>query len=148
MIFQDTNPPDGPFQALHLGTDLVYIPRLARSYAKLGERFLARLLTQEELTYCRGQGIFREAAFLKRAAGRIAIKEAVSKALGTGLNGLGWGQGIHWREVNIVSQPQSPPALVLNGRALEIASGLGIRCWRLSLSHDGDYALATVIGLV
>jgi len=147
MISPELNAPNPPFQNLVLGTDLVHIPRLKKSYARLGERFLSRLLTPAELAYCRGNGIFREAVFLKKVAARIAIKEAVSKALGTGLNGLGWSQGIDWREVEMISKAQSPPELTLNGRALEIATGSGIRCWRLSLSHDGDYALATVIGL-
>lgn len=147
MTLHELSLPDGPFQSLHLGTDLVYTPRLGQSYARLGDRFLRRLLTPGEFDYCKGTGVFRESVFLSRAAGRIATKEAVSKALGTGLNGLGWGQGINWLDVEIVSQPQSPPVLVLNGRALEVSAGLGIRCWRFSLSHDGDYALATVIGL-
>lgn len=147
MTLQDLNSPHPPFQNLILGTDLVHVPRLTKSYARLGERLLSRLLLPAELAYCRGEGVFREAVFLKKAAGRIAMKEAVSKALGTGLNGLGWGQGIDWKDVEVVSKSQSPPELLLRGRALEIAAGLGIRCWRHSLSHDGEYALATVIGL-
>lgn len=147
MTLHDLNPPHSPFQNLILGTDLVHVPRLSKSYVRLGERFLSRLLLPAELAYCRGEGIFREAAFLKKVAGRIALKEAVSKALGTGLNGLGWGQGIDWKDVEVISKSQSPPELLLHGRALEIAAGLGIRYWRFSLSHDGDYALATVIGL-
>lgn len=148
MTLHDLNLPNPPFQNLLLGTDLVYVPRLAQSYARRGEKFFNRLLTPNELLYCRGEGLFRESVFLKKAAGRIAIKEAVSKALGTGLNGMGWRQGIDWLDVEIVSQVQSPPELVLVGRALKVATGLGIQAWRLSLSHDGEYALATVIGLV
>lgn len=148
MTLHDLNLPNPPFQNLLLGTDLVYVPRLAQSYARRGEKFFSRLLTPNELRYCRGEGLFRESVFLKKAAGRIAIKEAVSKALGTGLNGMGWGQGIDWQDVEIVSQVQSPPELVLVGRALNVATRLGIQAWRLSLSHDGEYALATVIGLV
>lgn len=133
---------------LRVGTDLVYIPRLRQSYARLGLRFFRRLLTPQELAYCQGEGIFREAFFLKRVAARIAVKEAVAKALGSGLNGLGWGQGIHWQDVEVVAQQQSPPELVLSGRALKCASQLNIESWRFSLSHDGDYALATVTGLI
>ncbi|WMU93319.1 holo-[acyl-carrier-protein] synthase [Microcystis phage MaAM05] len=136
------------FRDLRVGTDLVYTPRLRRSYARLGQRFFQRLLTPQELAYCLGDGVFREAFFLKRVAARIAVKEAVAKALGIGLNGLGWGQGIDWHDVEIVAQQQSPPELILSGRALQCARQLNIECWRFSLSHDGDYAIATVTGLI
>jgi holo-[acyl-carrier protein] synthase len=90
----------------------------------------------------------RESVFIQKAAGRIAVKEAVSKALGCGVNGLGWRQGVQWRDIEVVSQKQSPPELLLRGRALDASTRLGVRTWRLSLSHDGDYALATVVGLI
>ena len=80
-----------PFHNLLLGTDLVFVPRLARSYARRGERFFSRMLCDRELRYCRGEGVFRESVFLKKVAGRVAIKEAVAKALGVGLNGRGRG---------------------------------------------------------
>lgn len=138
-------PSDPPL--FHLGTDLVFVPRLAKAYQHYGLSFFQKLLTADELAYCQGSGVFRETLFLRRAAGRIAVKEATSKALGTGLNGLGWHQGVQWREIETLSKSQSPPTLLLRGRALEISNRLGIRVWRLSLSHDGEYALATVAGL-
>lgn len=132
-----------------LGTDLVYVPRLQQTYRKRhGTAFFNKLLTPAEWAYCQAVGPQRETQLLRRAAGRIALKEAVAKALGTGLNGLGWSQGVHWQDIEIVSQSQSPPDLRLTGRALETASNLGIKLWRCSLSHDGDYAMATVIGLI
>jgi holo-[acyl-carrier protein] synthase len=105
-------------------------------------------LTDAELAYCKGTASSPESVFVKRVAGRIAVKEAVSKVLGVGINGLGWDQGVAWREIEVVSQNQKPPGLQLSGRALVISDRLGIRSWRLSLSHDGDYAMATVIGLL
>jgi holo-[acyl-carrier protein] synthase len=136
-------------QDLRLGTDLVFVPRLTASYRKYGDAFFRKLLTETELAYCHGKNApAREAQFIKHAAGRIAVKEAVAKALGIGMNGLGWSQGAFWREIEVTSQSQSPPGLQLHGRALEAADRLGIRAWRLSLSHDGDYAVATVIGLL
>lgn len=148
MAFEANHFTENPQPVIHLGTDLVYIPRLAEGYTRFGIRFLARFLTPEELSYCQGQGGLREGVFLKRAAGRIAVKEAVSKALGTGLNGLGWAQGVYWHNIEVISKPQSPPDLILNGRALQVSAELDIGCWRISLSHDGDYAMATVMGLV
>lgn len=139
---------------LLLGTDLVYIPRLQESYRRYGSSFFLKLLRETELAYCEGSaeagkaGKVRESVMIKKAAGRIAVKEAVSKALGCGLNGLGWVQGVQWKDIEIVSQVQSPPALLLHGRALDLSTNLGVRAWRLSLSHDGDYAMATVVGLI
>jgi holo-[acyl-carrier protein] synthase len=130
-----------------LGTDLVFVPRLVANYRRHGQQFFARLLTDTELRYCQGERSGRESVFMKKAAGRIAVKEAVSKALGCGINGLGWTQGVQWKQIEVLSQSQSPPDLRLTGRALELSNELGIRSWRLSLSHDGDYAMATVIAL-
>ena len=93
-------------------------------------------------------GKLREPQLVRRAAGRIALKEAVAKALGIGINGLGWTKGAPWKAIEVVGQSQSPPGLCLHGRALETATNLGIQAWRCSLSHDGDYAMATAIGLI
>jgi len=131
-----------------LGTDLVHAPRLRLTFQRYGERFFHKILTLDEWQYCLSLGTAREAQLIRRIAGRIALKEAVAKALGIGINGLGWSQGAHWKEIEIIGQSQSPPNVCLHGRALETAANLGVRSWRCSLSHDGDYALATVIGLI
>lgn len=149
MTSSDFSPNANPplLNDLLLGTDLVHVPRLLESYRRHGRAFFTRLLTESELTYCEGALPVRESAFIKKVAGRIAVKEAVSKALGCGLNGLGWTQGVQWKDIELISKTQSPPDLQLTGRALELSNELGVRLWRLSLSHDGDYALATVVAL-
>jgi holo-[acyl-carrier protein] synthase len=133
---------------LLLGTDLVHVPRLKKSYQRYGETFFLKLLTPAEWAYCQSAGQNREAQIIRRAAGRIALKEAVAKALGIGINGLGWTQGAQWKDIEVVGQTQSPPGIMLRGRALETSDHLGVSVWRCSLSHDGDYAMATVIGLI
>lgn len=130
---------------LKLGTDLVFVPRLAASYQRYGDAFFQKLLTETEIIYCHAAG---SEVFLRRAAGKIALKEAVSKALGVGLNGLGWAQGANWKEIETLAARHQPPSLKLHGRTLAIAQQNGISDWRLSLSHDGEYAMATVVGLV
>lgn len=136
-----------PISDLRLGNDLIEVSRLRKAYARFGQAFFAKMLTPEELRYCFCEPT-REVVFLRRAAGKIALKEAVSKALGTGLNGLGWGEGVSWHEMQILSPSKQPPELELTGHAQRVANELNIRTWRLSLSHDGDYAMATVIGLI
>ncbi len=170
MTFDASQVSTFPLVLLCLGTDLVYVPRLEKSLTRFGQAFFARLLTPAELAYCFGeaetvaqihsgnedplalyatssrhtQALTRRN--LQRVAARIAVKEAVAKALGTGLNGLGWGQGVSWQEIETLSQPQQAPQLQLYGRAKARADAAGIHRWLLSFSHDGDYATATVIG--
>ena len=134
-----------PIIDLRLGTDIVHIPRLTGAYLRFGSAFFERILTEGELGYCRNAHI---TSFLDKAAGRIAIKEAVSKALGTGMNGLGWGEGVAWKDIEVQSKPKAMPGLVLHGSAQQRANELSIAEWRITLSHDGDYATATVAGLI
>lgn len=139
-VNQDSMLPFG----LRLGSDLVYIPRLQQAKKRHGDAFFRKLLTPAEWAYCQSGG---EKRWLARAAVRLAVKEAVAKALGCGLNGLGWGQGIGWRDVEVISAHQQAPKVQLHGKAQEQALILGLTGWQVSISHDGDYGLATVIGL-
>ncbi|MGH7412287.1 MAG: holo-ACP synthase [Candidatus Methylomirabilis sp.] len=118
-----------------IGIDMVRLRRFEAAMARHGERFLNRLFTPAE------RERFRTHPFAERhLAARFAAKEAAFKALGTG-----WGQGVAWREVEIVGGGRRPAALVFSGRAREAAARRGIRQMQVSLSHDGDYALALVI---
>jgi holo-[acyl-carrier protein] synthase len=127
-----------------LGNDLVYIPRLEQAHQRHGDAFFRKVLTPDEWAYCQAGGKKR---WLARVAVRLAVKEAVAKALGCGLNGLGWGHGIDWQEVEVVSTHQAPPTVQLHGKAANQAHASGLVAWQISLSHDGDYGLATVLGL-
>jgi holo-[acyl-carrier protein] synthase len=64
------------------GVDIVEIERFSRYIELGGDRFLRRVYSTEELANCRGQ--------VPRLAGRFAAKEAIAKALGTGIRGIGW----------------------------------------------------------
>jgi holo-[acyl-carrier protein] synthase len=118
-----------------IGVDLVQIRRFERAMAQHGGRFLDRLFTVAEREQFR-----QDAAPGRHLAARFAAKEAAFKALGTG-----WGQGVAWREVEIVGGGRRASSLVFSGRAREAAARLGITHTLLSLTHDGDYALACVI---
>lgn len=120
---------------LGLGTDLVAISRLEAILARHRERFLERVFTPGERAECLDRA--RPASHL---AARVAAKEAAMKALGTG-----WGQGVHWQEIEVRSTGRQPPLLVLHGAARHVAERQGIKHARVSLSHDGDYAIAVVI---
>ena len=68
------------------------------------------------------------------------MKEAVLKALGVGI------AGIPMTDIETDRDAEGKPLLELRGAALARAQELGIRQWDVSISHDGEYALAVVIG--
>lgn len=113
------------------GADVMQL-KAFRSALDIGsKRYLERVFTLQERTYCAGD--------LSRLAARLAVKEAVAKALGTGLRGVGW------QEIEIVSEASGRPQLVLHGRALRKAQTLGLLEWRVSLSCCELFALAFVV---
>ena len=74
---------------------------------------------------------------LESLAGRFALKEAVLKALGTGLTG-----GIRWRDVEIVGGVKEPPRVVLHGKARSIAGDLTLH---VSLSHSAGIVVGVCV---
>jgi holo-[acyl-carrier protein] synthase len=114
-----------------VGVDIVEIERVAGVIARWGERFLQRVYTETELAYCRGR--------IPELAARFAGKEAVTKALGTGIRGLAW------REIEILADPLGKPLVRLHGRARARAAAIGLSHFAVSLSHSRDYAVAMVV---
>lgn len=114
-----------------VGVDLVEIDRVRRVLGQHGERFLRRVYTQAEVRHCRGR--------VPELAVRFAAKEAVSKALGTGL------RGISWRDVEVLPDPRGKPLVFLHGRARERADRLGLTHFAVSLSHSREFAVAFVV---
>jgi holo-[acyl-carrier protein] synthase len=122
--------------SLSVGVDLVELERIAQVVGRYGDRFLTRIYTPEELLHCRGR--------VPELAARFAAKEAVSKALGVGMNHIS-AQGIGWRDVEVLSDRRGKPLLKLSGRAHELADEQGLREWAVSLSHERAYAMAFVV---
>lgn len=119
---------------LTTGVDIIEIDRIQRVLERWGDRFLRRIYTEEEASYCRGRA--------QNLAARFAAKEATMKALGTGLRGVGW------KDIEVVRNEAGAPSLVLHGRARVRAEALGVRELALSLSHSRNYAVAFVVGLI
>ena len=119
-----------------IGTDLTDRRRIQRAYDRFGDRFVAKVLGTTELKVFQSMGDGKQVAYLAK---QFAAKEAVVKALGTGFS-----QGIALRQIEITRRSTGAPAVKLEGRALVRASELGISTWSISLSDDGDYALAFV----
>jgi holo-[acyl-carrier protein] synthase len=120
---------------LGVGTDLIEIERIERSYQRFGEAFLARVYTPEEIAYCLAKKNYAESL-----AARFAAKEAGAKAIGTGIS-----RGVSWREFEVRRKPGQRPELFLHGRAAEIAWRLGMKRFSLSLSHSRTDSIAVVI---
>lgn len=117
------------------GIDIIEVARLDRLRDRHGERALRRIFTNAELTYC--LGLARPAPSL---AARFAAKEALYKALGTGI-----GSGGAWVEAEVVRCENGRPTMRLHGTAAENAARLQVRQIHLSLSHTDTYAIASVI---
>ncbi|MFZ5862620.1 MAG: holo-ACP synthase [Nitrospirota bacterium] len=117
-----------------IGIDLVRISRVREALGRWADRFLARVLSQDETAYCRAR-----IDPAPHVAARFAVKEAAMKALG-----VGW-TGAAWREFEVVNMPSGQPTLRLSGRAAQRMATLGADTAFVSLTHDGDYAAAQVI---
>ena len=114
------------------GVDIIEIPRIKRVSESYGSRFYRRVYTEGEIAYCRGRA--------PQFASRFAAKEAVMKALGTGI------RGVRWRDIEVVRQRGRAPTIRLHGTALARAERLGIEHLSVSLSHSEHYAVAFVVG--
>lgn len=118
-----------------LGNDIVAVSRIADLIQRYGDRFLERCYQPEEVAYIRGRGRGLAAA----AAARWAAKEAFLKALNTDV------ETIPYREIEVVRDPAGPVGLKLHGNAQAAALESGASLWHLSLSHEKEFALATVL---
>jgi len=115
-----------------IGVDIIEIPRIAEAIERFGERFLRRVYTEHEVTAYRNR--------TSSLATRFAAKEAVMKALGTGMRAVGW------HDIEILSTESGRPVVHLSGRALERFEALGLESMTVSLSDSRDYAVAVALG--
>ena len=116
----------------HVGVDIIEIARIEKAISRWGDRFFRRIYTELELKLCRKKA--------SRLAARFAGKEAVMKALGTGV------RGISWKEIEILAEPSGKPRVHLYGKAQKKASDLGLDRVAISLSDSKEYAVAFVVG--
>jgi holo-[acyl-carrier protein] synthase len=124
---------------LGVGSDLIDIRRIEKTLERYGERFIARVFTEEERRRSERRAD-RAASYAKR----YAAKEACSKALGTGFR-----RGVYWRDLGVVNLPTGRPTLILTGGALERLEAMtppGMRARiDLTLTDEPPMAQALVI---
>lgn len=124
------------WQPSFLGIDLVDVRRIRDSLAEFGERFESRLFTDQERMDAGTDPLVK----VERLAARFAAKEAALKAFGLGA------VGVNWRELEVVRRADGAPTLQVHGKAAIHLRRIGATHWALSLSHDGDQAIAIVAG--
>ena len=120
-----------------IGIDVVEVERIEAAIAHLGDAFIDRLFTAREREYCGKQ----KRPALHYAA-RFAAKEAVSKALGTGIGGQAG-----WLDMEVERAESGAPKMVFTGRAADFLAAEGIAEVQVSLSHAKEYAAANAVAV-
>lgn len=119
-----------------LGVDIVEISRIRRAIAR-NPRFLDRLFSPRELADYQERG-----ARTETLAGKFAAKEAVVKALGTGL------RGFPWTDIEILPDPMGKPGCFFQGKAAAYMKACGISAVMISIAHNRTMAIANAIALI
>lgn len=115
------------------GIDIINIERLAKINSAIRARFLKRVYTEKELAQAQNQN--------DSLSGLFAAKEAVSKALGTGIG------FVAWQDIEILHLPSGEPILHLHGNALLVAEQKGLSHWSISISHEKEFAIAMAVAM-
>ena len=115
-----------------IGIDVVDIQRFQKMVERWGDRFSERILSQNELNYCR-----RKANVIPSMAARFAAKEAMIKCLPTDQNLI-----FRWHEMEVLNSKAGKPHVHLHGELLQFLHSKKIF---ISLSHSPNSAVAVII---
>jgi len=117
------------------GIDMVYVPRVEKVYEDRGQRFASHVLHEKEMP------AFNESKFKARIlAKRFAVKEAATKALGTGQ-----AQNVLLRHFYVLHNEHGKPELYADEEAKILCDKLGVNAMHVSISDENEYAIAHVI---
>ena len=117
------------------GIDIVEINRIKNSLKKYSPNFEQRIFTSTEIDYCQSQG---DPA--KHFAARFAVKEAVSKCMGTGIR-----ESLGFKDMEVINEKTGKPILVMTGKGKELFEKLKLKSIHISISHDSIHAIAHAI---
>lgn len=118
---------------LRSGIDIIESSRLDEVKPAIRERFVQRVYTSSEIAQAQNRA--------EVLTGLFAAKEAVSKALGTGIG------RVHWQDIEILHLPSGQPVVKLHGQAKNVAEQLGLHTWSISISHDRTQVVALAVAL-
>lgn len=116
-----------------VGIDLVKIERIKEVVEKWGDKFLKRVFTEDEISYC----YTKQNPYLSLSV-RFAAKEAFVKAIGSEV-------AVSLTDIEVVNSPNGKPQIKANGKLKEFLEKKKIKRAALSLSHEKDYGIACVI---
>jgi holo-[acyl-carrier protein] synthase len=119
-----------------IGLDLVEIERMADILQRNGDRFLARVLHPDD-----DRSRFSRREGPTHLAGLFAAKEAVMKALGTGM------AGANFADIRVRHHDSGQPYVELEGKAAAKAAELGVDAWNVSITHSKTTAAAVAIAV-
>ena len=122
---------------LVVGVDLIRVSDVADSIERFGSRYTHRLFTADEIRYCEED----PSQAPERFAARFAAKEAVFKALR-----LRPDEALDWKSVEVLRAPEGWCEVRLYADAQDLAARRGVNDFALSMSHEREYATATVVG--
>ena len=115
-----------------VGVDIIEIDRIQKSIDEVGEHFLRKLFTDNEIAYCSSKRVAAQ-----HFAARFAAKEALSKAVSTG-----WTGEFRWKDVEIANEETGQPRIVLHGSLQATLSRCSVF---VSLSHSHSHVVAMVV---
>ncbi len=118
-----------------IGTDIVEIDRIAKVYARQREKLAVRILTESELQ--RFNAMDNEAVQIAFLAKRWSAKEAIAKALGTGI-----AKGVGWQEMELSRDELGAPSVKLSGAAAIRLQDINGKQALISMSDERHYAVA------
>ncbi len=116
-----------------IGIDIVKIERMRSVVKKWGQRFLKRVFTKNEISYCYD----KKEPYLSLAV-RFAAKEALVKALGSEVS-------LSLTDIEVMNTNSGKPLIKVSGKLRKIFSAKSIKKAHLSLSHEHDYGIACVL---
>lgn len=119
-----------------IGVDVIEVERIERVLRRQGDAFLRHVFTEAE----QSKAPENTTAAASYYAGRWSAKEAVAKALGTGI-----GEACGWRDIDIIRWPSGQPAVTLSGAAAKTAESRGIKKIHLTISHEKRLACASAV---
>ena len=122
-----------------IGVDLVEKKRIERVLNKFGDRFIKKILTEEEQKEYLSKNIYsRKVSFLSN---NFASKEAAAKVIGTGFT-----QGVTLKDIEVLREESGLPYLLMKGEALKKAEEIGCKNFLVTISDTKEHSLAFVLG--
>ncbi|UCH79839.1 MAG: holo-ACP synthase [Nitrospiraceae bacterium] len=116
-----------------IGIDLVKIERMKEAYEKWGIRFFERVFTDNEIAYC-----FHKKVPYPSLAVRFAAKEALIKAIGSEI-------AVNMKDIEIISRENGKPFIEVKGNIEKFFLSKGIKHCHISLSHEREYGIGSIV---